>query len=163
EREPRGSPAVRGRRGADPGRAVDHAARRPDRHRGAARAPRERRRGTRAERGSTRAERGSNHAPRGCPGADRAPPFARTRRAPPPGPLPGREAAPTPASGQPPVLAGRPRGSQSPPLTSPGAAPATPAVPEPPAEFLAEFAASLHVEPVMDPTLAPWEREAPRP
>jgi hypothetical protein len=50
-----------------------------------------------------------------------------------------------------------PRAGQPPVLVTPGSRPAASAPPEPPADFLAEFAASLNVEPVMDPTLPAWQ------
>ena len=64
--------------------------------------------------------------------------------------------APVPTVASTPRVQGGP-----PPLIPPAARPVKPAVPEPPADFLAEFAASLRVEPVMDPTAPAWKSEAP--
>lgn len=66
-------------------------------------------------------------------------------------------AASAPRAPQPPTPPARP---PAPLLVTPGFSTATPEVPEPPADFLAEFAASLSVEPVMDPTLPVWERDS---
>lgn len=63
--------------------------------------------------------------------------------------------APTPSQVPPQVAPQAPSAPTAPPvLQSPGARPAAAQVPEPPADFLAEFAASMRVEPALDPTPA---------
>jgi hypothetical protein len=81
-----------------------------------------------------------------------APPVARQGAAPAPAAPPSASPAVPPAA-----AGGAPRAPQPPVLVKPGSRPLAPGVPEPPADFLAEFAASLNVEPVMDPTLPAWQ------